>query len=38
MVYYIRKMLESQEGAGGQPQSVSITCTLSPAEYTLTVS
>ena len=32
----IRNMLKSQEGAGNQPQSVSVARTLSPTEYTLT--
>ena len=32
----IRNILERQEGAGSQPQSVNITRALSPAEYTLT--
>ena len=37
VVYDIRNMLKGQQGVGGRPQSVSITHTLSPAEYTLTV-
>ena len=33
----IREMLRGQEGAGHQPQSVSVTRTLSLAEHTLTI-
>ena len=33
----IHSMLKSQQGAGGQPQSVGATRTLSLVEYTLTV-
>ena len=38
MVSDIHGMLNSQQGTGGQPQSVSATHTLSLAEFTLTVS
>jgi hypothetical protein len=38
MVSEIYNTLKSQEGAGGQPRAVSVARTLSPAEYTLTVS
>ena len=37
MVSDIHSMLKSQQGAGGQPQSVSATRTLSLAGFTLTV-
>jgi len=37
MVSDIHGMLRSQQGAGGQPQPVSATCTLPAAEHTLTV-
>ena len=37
MVSDIHIMLKSQKGAGGQPQSVSTTRTLSLARFTLTV-
>ena len=38
MVSDIRHMLNSQQGAGGQPQLVSITRPLSLAECALTIS
>ena len=38
MVSDIHGMLKSQQGTGGQPQSVSATHTLSLAEFILTVS
>jgi len=37
MISDIRSMLKSQQGAGGQPQSVSATRTMSLAGFTLAV-